>query len=1372
MNENECLTFNAGINNEKIGIKFISIGTQLFANNNNFLFYTDNKSEKTFHVNTDNNESGIIFENGKRNKFAMNGNKGVSMEFHKMNLQVSNPSNFYFNEKLITEYRNGHDNIISGKDINFIFKEDKLDYKITSAGGDISFNNFKKFLSNGDEILMNCHKNKLELNKYKLSIDTKCIELFVEGKGISIDETLLIMNDEDLKMISKSGNIDLICRNGDKLLISNNKSNGTVEIFGNKFIHKLGNGFINGKSYSIELLDNFSLISQEIKLESQSILIGGNLNVIGDFKSSGNKLDFNFQKYKFNNYLELDEDKFKLNHNNLLLNSKEFEINADRILFKYGANELALEGEGFKYELDNNIFRVLRDEIKIISDGNLGISIGSDRGGIKMSGNIDWVNNGNRILECGFNKIKIGARDWDYNVIGKKLSMIGEIIERKSGIFIESINNGVNWINKKNLFQFNDNILLRSDESMIVIDDMIRLENNENVIDIGRGCLLMQSGNLLMKSLEGEVRLEDSSLILKVNKNYVKLDEKISLFGNINLLNGNAKINLENNGINIETGGGNELYNISLLADRNVMIGGYGLDVDVKNYSGKFSSYYSIIKGDSEMIFAGDNFIKSSVNLLEIGGPNIKVGGLSFGEETLLDVNKLTINADKIDMGKLKIEDGVIIRDGEHELRVLGGEGIELLSKYNCSVVGANMVNIYSKNRILLGNDRVNMRLDRGGLDVSGSFSCSGSSISMGWGGYGGGERVVYLGGELGSLRLCEEVSVLEGRDLRMRGRGSVDVYGKVGSFGFDSFKLDAKNVWIGEGSRIMLNDLGVNIVGKKLRYDGVTVMELGDNFMLDRVGSMLRFGERGMVVNSGDVDWGVSYDIRGDFVVGCGRNLRLDSGVGDVIINTQGCGILCDGVGKIIRMNSEGDIITKGLGRYILNVNDYRLDGNNIELTGRGDLMLRGRRVELGGDLMLGGGRVDIGGVSLGVNVGRGISMVSESCGSLELGGEGVELVSVGSMDLMCENPLGKFRLSCGGLGSLSFGDMGLEVRGRLSGVVEEGISLGTRGVMSLMARELLKLDVGGYMVNFGESEVRGRKQRVELGDYDLEGMNLRCRQVGYGEYRVESDGRVVIKNVMDGHSGRVMELSVEGNSHDESLYIGSRVGGVRIESRLLRVDGVLSVDRIVSGRLRLDGDMELRSVRVGENMFLGERGVSYVERGLYEMRNMDVKLDGSMDVGVLRCDKLDAKRGRLELGGDLVLGGRLDVRGLRVGGSVVGDVGDRGRNFMSIVMGDDYVWNTGIRVDCGGKLGIDLVGDGVVMRAGRVEVGGLMVDMGYGGRMEELGEGDLGALLEGLRVERCEDGRLRMVGGGKVDMLDVMMRVLAVIGIKKSVG
>ena len=76
-------------------------------------------------------------------------------------------------------------------------------------------------------------------------------------------------------------------------------------------------------------------------------------------------------------------DDIIIKSSDIILKSKKIELDGAEILIKYGNGQVInLEEDGLKYVLEESMFKILKDEIKIISDGQLGVTIAGEKGGI------------------------------------------------------------------------------------------------------------------------------------------------------------------------------------------------------------------------------------------------------------------------------------------------------------------------------------------------------------------------------------------------------------------------------------------------------------------------------------------------------------------------------------------------------------------------------------------------------------------------------------------------------------------------------------------------------------------------------------------------------------------------------------------------------------------------------------------------------------------------------------------------------------------------------------------------------------------------------------------------------------------------------
>ena len=190
----------------------------------------------------------------------------------------------------------------------------------------------------------------------------------------------------------------------------------------------------------------------------------------------------------------------------------------------------------------------------------------------------------------------------------------------------------------------------------------------------------------------------------------------------------------------------------------------------------------------------------------------------------------------------------------------------------------------------------------------------------------------------------------------------------------------------------------------------------------------------------------------------------------------------------------------------------------------------------------------------------------------------------------------------------------------------------------------------------------------------------------------------------------------------------------------------------------LRMDGLLELDSLRVGRNMFIGGRGINLLKRGLVDFSNMDLNLDGELIVKKIRTDNLEGNisiNGKVKIGNGLILNGDI---GIEMDGIKIGKW-ERGNRVALLVEMGDTIWNEGVKGVGKGK-GIVVEGDGEI--GGRLEVGSLKVRNERIGKTRELEEEDIEKIIGEMDVEMGEDGELKMDGG---DIWGIIKKMAAVI-------
>jgi hypothetical protein len=202
------------------------------------------------------------------------------------------------------------------------------------------------------------------------------------------------------------------------------------------------------------------------------------------------------------------------------------------------------------------------------------------------------------------------------------------------------------------------------------------------------------------------------------------------------------------------------------------------------------------------------------------------------------------------------------------------------------------------------------------------------------------------------------------------------------------------------------------------------------------------------------------------------------------------------------------------------------------------------------------------------------------------------------------------------------------------------------------------------------------------------------------------EADGKIRMVSKIEGNRGDVMEIRAESNTHEKSIYLCSRIGGIYLEGQTIGLGGKVQINgvEIVGGenRLSLGAMVEAPGLKIGKNMFIEPRGISLLQREELEFRNMDLKLGGRLDAESLKVKKI--------LGGAEVEGKMRVIGGIESKGGIVGDGVRLGnwdggnRSCLKIEM-NGTVWNEGVNISGGGR-SIVVDGDIVCGGGGRILV------------------------------------------------------------------
>jgi hypothetical protein len=226
-----------------------------------------------------------------------------------------------------------------------------------------------------------------------------------------------------------------------------------------------------------------------------------------------------------------------------------------------------------------------------------------------------------------------------------------------------------------------------------------------------------------------------------------------------------------------------------------------------------------------------------------------------------------------------------------------------------------------------------------------------------------------------------------------------------------------------------------------------------------------------------------------------------------------------------------------------------------------------------------------------------------------------------------------------------------------------------------------------------------------------------------------------------IEGNRGDVMEIRAESNTHEKSIHICSRIGGIYLEGQTIGLGGKVNMNgvEIVGGenRLLISGMVEASGLKIGKNMFIEPRGISLLQREEVEFRNMDLKLGGRLDAESLRVKKI---LGGAEVEGKLRVIGGIECKGGIVGDGVrLGNWDGGNRSCLKIDM-KGTVWNEGVNISGGGRSIVvdgDIVcgGGGRILancpREGRQDITKLLDEVAA---MGESGAWDVGRALQKL--------------------------------------
>ena len=658
-------------------------------------------------------------------------------------------------------------------------------------------------------------------------------------------------------------------------------------------------------------------------------------------------------------------------------------------------------------------------------------------------------------------------------------------------------------------------------------------------------------------------------------------------------------------------------------------------------------------------------------------------------------------------------ENKLIIENSEFEIRnCLRWRDNELLIG-----VGKRVNNIYlTEDIILLGSTTHHLTIFEDKIDLGGCILVNnqkqvfiGEIIEN----VASKEKKIVIGLQTSSLFLDEKKLEIRGKKVYLSGADSIQIDGKI-------TQINSESIGIGSNETEFIELKGQKIIYKKRGSQ----LELNESFIFVKngeSGSVSKFyiGEKGFIIDSDDIkfEWGVH--IKTTINIHSIKDINIESTIGNIQIKNHESQIYMNRDEKILGIWSEGNILMNGK-KIMMDGEKIEMNSKNISIDSKTDIDVRfGRKLEM------------IGGKEIEFHSKEEIKLVSELFGEIKIG-ERSEMNIQKSLDIQIGD-------------NLSF-----TIDGNMKYMVEKNIKIFGKGLMKIELEDGIDMITSGDIC-FKSANIGMKSNKINmdvLEGIELSGDKLKMgakemifQQRGFGEICWEVDGKMRIISKIEGNRGDVMEILSESNTHEKSVHICSRIGGIYLEGQTIGLGGKVQINgvEIVGGenRLLIDGMVEASGLKIGKNMFIDTRGISLLQREEIELRNMDLKLGGRLDAESLRVKKI--------LGGAEVEGKMRVIGGIECKGGIVGDGVRLGnwdggnRSCLKIDM-KGTIWNEGVNISGGGRSIVvdgDIVcgGGGKMMvkspREGRENIGKLLEEVVA---MGESGTWDVGRALQKL--------------------------------------
>ena len=737
---------------------------------------------------------------------------------------------------------------------------------------------------------------------------------------------------------------------------------------------------------------------------------------------------------------------------------------------------------------------------------------------------------------------------------------------------------------------------------------------------------------------------------------------------------------------------------------------------------------------ESRGIEKKENWKNSQEEILKYNGIIMEKYELVFGKNNCIYWNSF---GDNEGSGELEIR-GILKKNDRHT--IFGGENKLVIENSEFEIrnclrwrenelllgVGKRINNIFlTENIILLGGKTHHLTVFEDKIDLGGCILVNshkqvfiGDLIEN----TGSKDKKIVICLQLSSLSLDEKQIHLRSKKIYLSGADSIQIGGKI-------TQINSESIGIGSNETKFIELKGEKIIYKKKG----SLLELDEDFLFVKngeSGSVSKFyiGEKGVIIDSDDIkfEWGVH--VKTPINIHSIKDINIESTIGNIQIKNHESQIYMNRDENILGIWSEGNIWTNGK-KILIDGEKIEMNAKNICIDSKSDIDIRyGRKLEF------------IGGKEIEFQSKEGIKIESELFGEIKI----------------CEKSEIQIHKSL----DVQIGDyLSINIDENMKLMVEKDVKIYGKGIIQIGSEDGIDMTTTGNMylkssnISLKSSKIiLESSEEIELSSDKLKmgAKQIIFQQLGFGEMSWESDGKMRMVSKIEGNRGDVMEFQSESNTHEKSIYLYSRLGGIYLEGQTIGLAGRVQINGVeivgVDNRLSIGATIEVSGLKIGKNMFIEPRGISLLQREELEFRNMDLKLGGRLDAESLKVKKI--------LGGAEVEGKIRVIGGIECKGGIVGDgyrLGnwDAGnRSCLKIDM-KGAVWNEGLNITGGGR-SIVVDGDIVCSGGGRI--------LAQCPRDSQENKRDIGKLLEEIAS---------MGESGVLDVGRTLQKLVAIVGI-----